>query len=286
MYDILIFVFISLLAIFLAFAIPKRRKTKGVVVFDIDNTILCNGSLLGNLQCNHYPTAEWPCGNAETIHPYNAPQAKNQPVYDGKCVKDELSDGKNIDCSILNFNSLSPDPNLCISTIDNTTGKPFGIDCSVRDRTKALITNIRSKDYAIAINSARFLENITPLVPYLLYLGFTKDEVKSIEEGGVITYNKSKSTDIYTSAKQKAINMIAISKKFNVDRKNVILLDDQLVNCKAVRDMGFRAYNVSTTFGQMYGWSCDNITDVPTKKNSTCQCGITDNQSIEIINML
>lgn len=276
---------IILLAIIIALLIPKYKK--GIIVFDIDNTILCNGSLLGNDKCNHYPTAESPCSVTETIHPWSSPQvAYGQPYYDGMCRKDQLKDGQDITCAIHAYNSLPP--TNCDPTIDPVTGFPKGTDCLLAERIQSVIKMARDKGYYVAINTARTYDAVVPIFPYLKNLGFYDSELQDFQKGGMITYNTNSTigfTDLYTTAKQKAINMISLSNRFNMPRNRMVLLDDQLVNCKAVRDEGFKAYNVSTTYGQQYGWSCDSLT-VGQERDPFCQCGITDGQINEIFNLL
>jgi hypothetical protein len=283
--NILLISAIIMVGVLMGVVIPKA-SCKGVVVFDIDNTVLCNGSLLGSSQCNHYPWAQWPCSNAETIHLATDIQAPGQPVFEGRCVKNELNDGINLDCTIHNSNSGYPNAVNCSSTLNPTTDKPDGVDCGARDRAMKFISTLRDKGYAVAINTARFQEGIASAIPYLLYIGFAKDELQSLEDGGIIVYNKSRAFEYVTQAKQKAINMISIAKKFNLPRNKLILIDDQMINCKAVRDMGFKAYNVSTTFGQTYGWSYDSIIYGQSTADSTSQCGITEKQIQEIFNMI
>jgi hypothetical protein len=266
-------------------AIVIPRKYRGVVVFDVDNTILCNGSMMGNSKCTFKKLSPTnPCTDKETIYSNKAPQiiyGGTQPTFDGTCLKEELKDGRDISCSIHSFNPMAENIS-CDPSIDPKTGFPVGIDCDAQTRAKKIIKMCRDKKFAVAINTAEGKEDVIKFrMDYLKTLGFTDDELKFIEDGGIITYNKTKATDMYTQAKQKGINMIALAEKFGIERQSLILIDDQMANCKAVRDMGFQAYNCSTTFGETYGWSCFGK-----DSSSTCHCGITDNQINEIFKLI
>ena len=275
-------IYLLILIILVSGLIPK--KYDGVIVFDIDNTLLCNGSMMGNSKCikDFYSLSPTnPCSDKEIIYSQKSPQIKygaEQSEYDGRCLKEEGKDGRDISCSIHRFNYQKVSNFSCDPTLDPITGFPKGIDCDTQKRVQKLIKSCRDKNYAVAINTSEFKDDVINRIGYLKTLGFTEEELKFIEDGGVITYNISKSTDMYSQAKQKAINMIALGEKFGLSNDELILIDDQMSNCKAVRDLGFRSYNVSTTFGEMYGWGCGSDT--------TCQCGITDSQTIEILNML
>jgi hypothetical protein len=281
--------------VILGIVIPKKGYA-GAVVFDIDNTTLCRGSMCGNQLCskNQYTlNPENPCSESETIHAswqpqiFRAPNGFRQPVYDGRCQKGELGDGRDISCSIHKFNTGKlTDVTNCDSTIDPLTGFPKGIDCGAMNRAKKIIKMCRDKNYAIAINTAEFQVDALSKIVYLKAIGFTDDELKLIDDGGVITYNKSEGMDMYTQAKQKAINMISLAKKFDLPRHKVMLIDDMMANCKAVRDMGFKAYNVSTTYGQMYGWSADRVKNASNTPTPDKQCGITDSQMTKIFELL
>jgi hypothetical protein len=298
MFQKVLLIQISLAIIFgvlLGIVIPKKRYDRAIV-FDIDNTVLCRGSMCGNQLCskNQYTLNPGnPCSETETIHApwqpqiYRAPNEFKQPVYDGRCLKDEIGDGRDISCSIHKFNTGKlTDVTNCDSTIDPITGFPKGVDCGAMNRAKKIIKMCRDKNYAIAVNTAEFKEDALSKIIYLKAIGFTDDELKLIDDGGIITYNNSNGMDMYTQAKQKAINMISIAKKFDLPRDKVMLVDDMMANCAAVRHIGFKAYNISTTFGQTFGWSADSITGGDTTPAPDKQCGITDSQMTQIFKML
>jgi hypothetical protein len=309
---LIIFIIISIL-------LPKKAHYKGLVVFDIDNTVLCRGAMMGNSQCNRgssnigffgpwllYP--QNPCSQNELIHPptydsqnnkwINPPQTAyspdklnewggNQPKYDGRCLKNELEDGRDISCSIHAPNKLALDPNNCDSSDVDKDGYAKGVDCGAKNRAAKIIKMCRDKNYAVAVNTAEFKDDAKSKTKYLKSIGFTDQELTFPEEGGNLTYNVSQGADLYSQAKQKGINLLALQKKYNLPKNKIILLDDQMANCKAVRDLGFKAYNINTTFGQTYGWSCDQLKDGAKQTDpGSCQCGITDKQIDEIFKLL
>ena len=180
---------------------------------------------------------------------------------------------------------------------------PKGVDQTLVGRMKSIISACRRNNIGIGINTARFRKDVLSQNSYLQLLGFKGEELKDFSEGGSITYNASQGADMYTQAKQKALNMVSIAERYGLAKDRVVLVDDQIINCLAVRGMGFKAYNCSTTLGQTYGWSVDPATGMLAgadkqgnkisskwfnngNKKSEYQCGITDDQIAPILSLL
>lgn len=342
-------------ALIIGFIIPINKvlkKYKGMIVFDVDNTILCRGALAGNSRCMAHTTDYGPiqynsfkdadgktkywinsCGgvgtdpNTTDIYPpnygttplYTYPQLKGYidkegvvdwskstpPIQgrgeplDGRCTKPPLGDGDQFTCSLktgspVNLPTDSCDPGL--TTFDNVKDIfgnsivfPKGVDCGLKERIKRLIKICRDNDIGIAINTARFEEDVENpgQIAYFKELGFLDSELKSFNNGGHIMFNNSKSFDIYGQAKQKALNMLSMQNRYNLSKEKMVLIDDQFINILSVRGQGFKGYHCSTTLGQTFGFSQDHLKDWKnpdiSKDNSDVQCGITKDQAIDIL---
>ena len=372
--EILVFsiVLTVVVAAIVAALIPVGGKNtsenyNGMVVFDIDNTILCRGMMAGNSRCTAagseairlignykddnskkyfmntcggiandpkdsdqnrpdygttkfytYPSFKFNLGPDGTTGPtwsqdtsgnwvpdaaHRIIQGRGDPM-DARCVKPALGDGDQYTCSLKNnydavqnagtlpLDGCSPElvefPTKDYLGNPATVVFPAGVDCELKTRVRNLIQICRKNNVGVAINTARFTDFINPAqLPYYKSLGFTDNELLSFNKGGHFTYNFSQGLCIYTQAKQKALNMVSLQKRFNLPKSKMILVDDQLINVMAVRDFGFQGYHCSTTMGQTFGFSQDHLKDWnspdPAKDNSDVQCGITKNQIPEIL---